>query len=88
MQESVTNALKHSPGAPIDISVDCGSDVVIDVFNTLTPSSSSSKLAASGGGHGLAGIRDRVNGLGGTFSAGPDALWLAGFSPLSRRDHC
>ena len=36
VQESVTNALKHSPGAPIDISVDCGAEVVIDVVNTVT----------------------------------------------------
>ena len=71
VQESVTNALKHAPGTAIDISVDCGRDVVIDVVNATTPSSSS-QLAVIGGGHGLAGIQDRVSGLGGTFAAGAD----------------
>jgi signal transduction histidine kinase len=71
VQESITNALKHSPGAPIDISVDCGMEVVIDVINA-TPQRESSHLATIGGGHGLTGIRERVSGLGGTFSAGPD----------------
>jgi signal transduction histidine kinase len=72
VQESVTNALKHAPGTPVDICVDCAGEVVIDVINALTPSSGS-QLASSGGGHGLPGIRERVNGLGGTFEAGPDA---------------
>jgi signal transduction histidine kinase len=71
VQESLTNALKHSPGAPIDISVDCGTEIVIDVINA-TPQHESSHLAKIGGGHGLTGIRERVSGLGGTFSAGPD----------------
>jgi len=71
VQESVTNALKHSPGAPIEIYLDCGSDIVIDVVNRLDPVSDSD-LATVGGGHGLSGIRDRVSGLGGTFAAGPN----------------
>jgi signal transduction histidine kinase len=71
VQESITNALKHSPGAPITISVDCGTDVAIDVINSLAQSEHPN-LSTVGGGHGLVGIRDRVNGLGGSFSAGPD----------------
>jgi signal transduction histidine kinase len=69
VQESLTNALKHSPGAAIHISVDCGDDIIIDVVNSISPSADS-QISASGGGHGLAGIRGRVTGLGGTFSAG------------------
>jgi signal transduction histidine kinase len=72
VQESVTNALKHAPGTAVDISVDCASDLVIDVVNALTPSTGS-QLVSSGGGHGLPGIRDRINALGGTFEAGPHA---------------
>jgi len=71
VQESITNALKHSPGAPINISVDCGTDVAIDVINSVARSDDP-YLATLGGGHGLRGIRERVNGLGGSFSAGPD----------------
>jgi signal transduction histidine kinase len=66
VQESITNALKHSPGAPIDISVDCDTEVVIDVINAR-PRHENSHLATIGGGHGLTGIRERVNGLGGTL---------------------
>ena len=71
VQESITNALKHSPGAPIDVSVDCGAQVVVDVINSTRQTESA--LALTGGGHGLMGIRDRVSGLGGTFRAGPEA---------------
>jgi signal transduction histidine kinase len=55
VQESLTNAIKHAPGAPILISVDCGQEMVIDVVNG-TSHSARSQLAASGGGRGLAGI--------------------------------
>jgi signal transduction histidine kinase len=68
----VTNALKHSPGSPVDISVECGRDVMIDVINSMA-STEGSQLASVGGGHGLTGIRDRVTVPGGTFSAGPDS---------------
>jgi len=69
VQESVTNALKHSPGVPIDVALDCGSEISIDVVNRLAPGSDP-ELGTLGGGHGLTGIRDRVQGVGGTFEAG------------------
>jgi signal transduction histidine kinase len=71
VQEGVTNALKHSPGAPVIVAVDCTSEVTVDVLNGTGPAQSSA-LAATGGGHGLAGLRHRVAGLGGSFQAGPD----------------
>ena len=71
VQEGVTNALKHSPGAAMMIVVDCGSDVTVDVLNDAG-SGASSALQTVGGGHGLSGIRDRVIGLGGHFAAGPE----------------
>jgi signal transduction histidine kinase len=70
VQESVTNALKHSPGAPIIIAVDCSSEVTVDVLNG-TAQAQPSTLAGIGGGHGLAGLRSRVSVLGGSFQAGP-----------------
>jgi signal transduction histidine kinase len=70
VQEGVTNALKHSPGAPVGINVDCTSDIVVDVVNGSS-SAPASLLGSSGGGHGLSGIRQRVTDLGGTFEAGP-----------------
>jgi signal transduction histidine kinase len=76
VQEGVTNALKHAPGAPITIVVDCGAEVAVDVVNGVSQVTST-RLEASGGGHGLPGIRDRVNGMGGTFAAGRqlDGAW-------------
>jgi signal transduction histidine kinase len=73
VQEGVTNALKHSPGAPVGISVDCTSDIVVDVVNG-TSRAPASLLGSSGGGHGLSGIRERVADMGGTFEAGPQPV--------------
>lgn len=70
VQEGVTNAIKHSPGAPIVINVECSTDVRVDVFNS-TSCAPASLIGSSGGGHGLSGIRQRVTELGGTFDAGP-----------------
>jgi signal transduction histidine kinase len=69
VQESVTNALKHSPGAAIRVSVHCGGEVVIDVVNDARRSEGA-RLASSGAGVGLTSIRERVTRLGGTFAAG------------------
>jgi signal transduction histidine kinase len=70
-QEAVTNAMKHAPGASIDIAVvgHTGS-VELRVVNqpALSPRSG---LEDAGGGHGVAGMRERVAEMGGTFSAGP-----------------
>jgi signal transduction histidine kinase len=70
VQEGVTNALKHSPGAPILISVDCATDLTVDVINS-PGEVAAEPLASTGGGHGLTGIRARVAAAGGSFAAGP-----------------
>jgi signal transduction histidine kinase len=70
VQEGVTNALKHSRGSPIHISIAAGETVAVEVVNG-TARSMPDRLASSGGGHGLQGIRDRVVGLGGNVEAGP-----------------
>jgi len=71
VQEAVTNAMKHAPGAPIDITVQGNMGAVsVEVVNgpaRFAPSA----LAGAGGGHGLAGMRERVARCGGTFRAGP-----------------
>lgn len=71
VQEGLTNALKHAPGASIVIHVDCADQVTVDVLNAASQYRPS-LLGRSGGGNGLAGIRERVTGLGGTFEAGPN----------------
>jgi signal transduction histidine kinase len=71
VQESLTNALKHAPGAPVDIVVEgAGGHVEIDVRNgpAVGPPSG---LERSGGGRGLTGMRERVAACGGELAAGP-----------------
>ncbi len=70
VQEGITNALKHAPGAPIWITVDCGPEITIDVVNGSS-SNPGSPLRSAGGGRGLPGIEERVTLLGGSFDAGP-----------------
>jgi signal transduction histidine kinase len=73
VQESLTNALKHAPGAPVDIVIAGASgEVEIGVRNgpAVGPPSG---LERSGGGRGLAGMRERVAACGGELDAGPAA---------------
>ncbi len=77
VQEALTNALKHAPGAPVDITIrDKGADMEIDVVNAA-PRQGSSGLERSGAGRGLAGMRDRVAACGGSVTAGktPPGGW-------------
>lgn len=63
VQESLTNALKHAPGAPIEVSVSSGADrigVVVTNAATAPPTT---------GGSGLAGLEERVRNIGGTLRA-------------------
>jgi signal transduction histidine kinase len=71
VQEGITNALKHSRGSPIQVSIASGETVAVDVVNGAARSMPD-RLASSGGGHGLQGIRDRVVSLGGNVEAGPE----------------
>ncbi len=71
VQEAVTNATKHAPGAPIDIAV-VGHAGTVEVRVVNQPAlSPRSGLEQAGGSHGLAGMRERVSEAGGTLSAGP-----------------
>lgn len=71
VQEALTNTLKHAPGAPVEITVR-GHDacVQLDIVNAAPPGDPS-RLGRSGGGYGLAGMRDRVTACGGSLSCGP-----------------
>lgn len=69
-QESLTNAAKHAPGAPVVLRL-CfdASSVSLAVENE--PGIAPSELAHTGGGYGIDGIRERVRLLGGDVAAGP-----------------
>ncbi len=98
VQEALTNAVKHAPGAPVEITIGgpgttrgmdtaavdtatgdivagdtvAGDMVVVDIENAAPPGGASG-LEGSGGGYGLAGMRDRVTACGGSLSCGPTA---------------
>lgn len=66
LQEGLTNALKHAPGAPITVSVSCADPVEVTVTNFCSPGQDQS-LALLGSGHGLDALEQRITSLGGTF---------------------
>ncbi|WP_033443105.1 sensor histidine kinase [Saccharothrix sp. NRRL B-16314] len=68
VQEALTNALKHAHGSRTTVHVrHGGSEIVVEVG---TEGGGSSVASPGGSGRGLAGLRDRVDVLGGEFSAG------------------
>jgi signal transduction histidine kinase len=77
VQESLSNAGRHAPGAAISVTVDVEPAAVrLKICNGPGEARNEARahaLAANGHrrGHGLAGMRERVTLLGGTFSAGP-----------------
>ncbi|WP_326624967.1 histidine kinase [Streptomyces sp. NBC_01761] len=85
VQESLTNAAKHAPGAQVRIDVDCRSDGVhVSVGNGASTGHPSADLPS--GGHGLVGLAERVELLGGTLTAGPhgDGFLVSAFIPHRR----
>ncbi|MBO3738758.1 sensor histidine kinase [Actinoplanes flavus] len=69
VQESLTNALKHAPGAPVRVCLRTA-----DGLTTVTVSNRDGVRGrkAPGARAGLAGLRERVRLAGGTFRAGPN----------------
>ena len=75
-QESVTNVLKHAPGATVDICLAFDPATVTISITNDRPLVNGSPLSATGGGHGIQGIKERVLLLGGRVEAGPaDGGW-------------
>jgi signal transduction histidine kinase len=71
IQEALTNAVKHAPGAPVDITID-GHEATVQVsVVNAAPSQQPSGLEQSGSSYGLAAMRDRVTASGGTLTCGP-----------------
>ncbi len=71
VQESLSNAGQHSPGAAVTVSIgrDSGAVLLRVANGPGTPAGLS--LTEGGTGGGLIGMRERVALLGGSFSAGP-----------------
>ncbi|MFD6141017.1 sensor histidine kinase [Promicromonospora sp. NPDC060271] len=69
VQEALSNALRHAPGAAITVTVtDDGHDLRVVVTNTAPARSDE---PTPGARLGLAGIRERAAALGGTVTSGP-----------------
>jgi signal transduction histidine kinase len=80
VQEALTNARKHASGAGVSVAVHAGADVGDDVVLVVDDHPSGAQLApalaATGGGYGLQGMRERAQLLGGTLDAGQaDGGW-------------
>lgn len=79
VQEALTNAVKHAPGAPVTVEVDAEVDAEVEgertagtsVVVTNGPAKEPRPGPDPGGGSGLMGLRARVEDLGGAFDARP-----------------
>lgn len=72
VQECLTNAARHAPGAPVRITLrTTPGQLTITVTNG--PPAAERASPTTGSGTGLAGLRERVTTLGGTLTAGPQS---------------
>jgi signal transduction histidine kinase len=74
VQESLSNAVRHGDGGPVRVRIGRDASLVcVEVANTMDPE------APENPGSGIAGMRERVDALGGRLSAGAApgrAIWL------------
>lgn len=70
VQEALSNALRHAPGAEIDVAITIGDRIAVEIGNT-PPSAPASPTR--GDGFGLRGMRERASFVGGELHAGPTA---------------
>ncbi len=76
VQEALTNVVKHSGAGHCRVSVGCdGGDLCVEITdpggNGRTAAATNGTGPASGTGHGIIGMRERVSLCGGEFTAGP-----------------
>jgi signal transduction histidine kinase len=69
VQESLTNVLKHAGPARADVTIGCAADTVTVEVTDNGMADPGRKVP--GGGHGLAGMRERAAVFGGELAAGP-----------------
>ena len=68
--ELVTNAIRHAPGAAIQVRLACGDGVRVEIVNQAPPPGAAG-IGELGSGHGLTGLAERVAALGGAIRSGP-----------------
>ncbi|MEU2569805.1 sensor histidine kinase [Streptomyces althioticus] len=85
VQEGLTNAHKHAPGAPITVELRYEPDsLVVEVANAPVPDGTPPAPPAISGGQGLAGLGERARLVGGMVHSGPSpdgGFRLAGVLP-------
>ncbi|MEU7137024.1 histidine kinase [Streptomyces sp. NPDC046261] len=85
VQEGLTNAAKHAPGAPISIALRYEPDsLLVEVANGPVPECGGPPPEAVSGGQGLTGLRERARLVGGMVFTGPaegGGFRLAGVLP-------
>jgi len=68
VQEALTNSRRHAPGAAVDVELRYGPDALLLRVRDNGPGG-----ASAGSGHGLIGMRERAQAVGGELRAGPAA---------------
>ncbi|MFE1113837.1 sensor histidine kinase [Streptomyces rochei] len=96
VQEALANVVRHAPGAHTRVSLSVseddprdGAQLTVLIVNGPPPQPSAEPLEASGTGHGLVGMRERVRIIGGTLDAGPlpdGGFRVAALLPLTEKD--
>ncbi|MGD1049908.1 MAG: histidine kinase [Solirubrobacteraceae bacterium] len=76
VQEALTNARRHAPGARVRVLLRYGADgTSVTITNDLSPAAGATAAPGAGarrsGGYGLAGMRERLELAGGRLVAGP-----------------
>jgi signal transduction histidine kinase len=66
VQEILTNARRHAPGAATTLDLDWDDSTL--TVTASTPGGATKSPSSPGGGHGLAGMRERVSEAGGTMA--------------------
>jgi signal transduction histidine kinase len=69
VQEALTNAVKHAVGSKVTVAVAASGGALLATVEDYAQQAAPRREQV--GGHGLAGMRERVAGLGGEVSAGP-----------------
>jgi signal transduction histidine kinase len=71
VQEALTNVGKHAPGAAVAVLVEPGSNGLSVAVRNGPPTLAERPVPLPGGGHGLLGLRERAELLGGVVRAAP-----------------
>jgi len=77
VQEALTNVRKHAPGSEVSVRLRTRGDSLVVQVRNGPPAPGAEPLLLPGGGHGLIGLRERAQQLGGTLES--RHTWDGGF---------